>query len=97
MEGNPDNPCDDKEINLKRYTEKLKLKQLGDYRNGYNSDEFIEDLVKYFDGEVDFNLAKIRQEIEIPQRLPHFIAQAKKNNTHPVVEFVKELFKDITS
>ncbi|MFH1519526.1 MAG: hypothetical protein ABIE75_03035 [Candidatus Omnitrophota bacterium] len=97
MEGDLNNPCDDKEIRLKSYTEKFKFKQLGDYRNSYNSDESIEDLVKYFDGQVDFNLAKIGQKIEAPQRLPRFIAQAKKNNTHPVVEFVKELFIDIVS
>jgi len=83
-------------IRAQRKAKELKLSQLGDYRTRYTSDNFIDDLVKYFDQEVDFNLDKIRIEIEKPQRLNYFIAMAKEKNTHPVVEFIEDIFKDLT-
>jgi len=88
---------DDKEIRLRRQAKSFKLSQLGDCRAGYTSDDFLVDLVKYFDQGVDFNLDKIRKEIEQPQKLARLIAKAKERNTHPVVEFVEELFKDLAS
>ena len=88
---------DNGEIDFQRQAKKLKLKQLGDYENGYNSDRFIEDLIKYFEGEIDFNLDKIRKKVETPLILPCLIAKAKEKDTHPVVEFVEELFKDFTT
>ncbi len=84
-------------IKAQRKNKKLKLNQLKDYKAGYTSDNFIDDLVKYFDQEVDFNLDMIRKEIEKSQRLNYFIAIAKEKNTHPVVEFIEDLFKDLTS
>jgi len=86
---------DDREIRLQRQAKSFKLSRLGDYRTGYTSDDFIVDLVKYFDQEVDFNLDKIRKEIEQPQKLAGLITKAKEKNTHPVVEFVEELFRDL--
>ena len=88
---------DNKEIRLQRQAKSFKLSQLGNYKTGYTGDDFLVDLVKYFDQEVDFNLDKIRKEIEQPQRLARLIAKAKEKNTHPVVEFVEELFKDLAS
>ncbi|MCK4520128.1 MAG: hypothetical protein KAT96_03100 [Candidatus Omnitrophica bacterium] len=88
---------DNKEIGLQRQAKKLKLKHLGDYKKNYNSDRFIEDLVKYFEGEVDFNLDKIRKTIEKPLKLPCLIAKAKEKGTHPVAEFLEELFKGLST
>jgi len=86
-----------KKIKVYRKEKELKLSQLRDYKAGYTSDNFIDDLVKYFDQEVDFNLDKIRKEIENPQRLNYFIAMAKEKNTHPIIEFLEDLFKDLTA
>jgi len=88
---------DDKETRLQRQTKSFKLSQLGDYKTKYTSDDFLVDLVKYFDQEVDFNLDKIRKEIEQPQKLAGLIAKAKEKNTHPVAEFLEDLFKDLAS
>jgi len=87
----------DKEIRLQRQAKSFKVNQLGDYKTGYTSDDFLVDLVKYFDQEVDFNLDKIRKEIEQSQKLARLIIKAKEKNTHPVVEFVEELFKDLAA
>lgn len=86
-----------REISFQRKAKAVKLRQLGDYDSGYTVDNFLGDLVKYFDGEVDFNLDKIRKTVEQPQRLAELIAKAKRKNTHPVAEFVEELFKDLAS
>ena len=86
---------DNKEIRLQRQAKRFKLSQLGEYRTGYTSDDFLIDLVKYFDQEVDFNLDKIRKEIEKPHKLSGLIAKAEEKNTHPVAEFVEELFRDL--
>ena len=88
---------DGKEIRLQRQAKSFKLSQLGDYKTKYTSDDFLVDLVKYFDQEVDFDLDKIRKEIEQPQKLASLIARAKEKNTHPVVEFLEDLFKDLAS
>ena len=88
---------DSKEIRFQRQAKKFKLSRLGNYKTGYTSDDFLVDLVKYFDQEVDFNLDKVRKEIEQPQKLAHLITKANEKSTHPVVEFVEELFKDLAS
>ena len=72
-----------------------KITKLNNYHKNYTVDIFINDLSNYFDNEVDFNLAKIRQEIEKPRRLNDLIKKASSKNTHPVVEFLKELFEDL--
>ena len=72
------------------------LLELSGYKKGYNADAFISDLVNYFDNEVDFNLAEIRRIITIPGKLDCLKKEAKANNTHPVTEFVKNLFKEIS-
>ena len=88
---------DDKKIRFQRQSKSFKLSQLGSYKTGYTSDDFLIDLAKYFDQEVDFNLDKIRKEIEQPQKLAGLIVKAKEKNTHPVAEFVEELFKGLTA
>jgi len=88
---------DNEEIRLQYQAKIFKLSQLSDYKTGYTSDDFFVDLDKYFDQEVDFNLDKIRKEIELPQRLTGLIVKAKEKNTHPVTEFVEELFKDLAT
>lgn len=86
-----------KGIRFQRQAKSFKVSQLGDYRAGYTKDDFLFDLVQYFDHEVDFNLDKIRKEIKQPQKLAYLIAKAKEKNTHPVTEFVGELFKDLAT
>ena len=85
------------EIRLQRQAKSFKVNQLGDYKTGYTHNDFLVDLAKYFDQEVDFNLDKIRKEIEQPQKLARLITKAKEKNTHPVAEFVEELFKDLAT
>ena len=72
---------DDKKIRFQRQSKSFKLSQLGSYKTGYTSDDFLIDLAKYFDQEVDFNLDKIRKEIEQPQKLAGLIVKAKEKNT----------------
>jgi hypothetical protein len=90
-------PGDSGEIKLQRKAQALKIKQLRDYKSGYDIECFLTDLVKYFDGKVDFNLERIRQEMGKPEKLACLIAKAKEKNTHPVTEFVEELFKDLAA
>lgn len=97
MKKNEKASCENKEINLRRQAKRLKLKHLGDYKKGYNRDRFIKDLVKYFEGEVDFNLDKISKELKKSGKLSCLISKAKEKNTHPVAEFVEELFEDVVS
>ena len=97
MKENEKASFENKEIDFWRQTKRLKLKHFGDYKKGYNGGRFLEDLVKYFEGEVDFNLDKISKELEKPGKLSCLIDKAKEKNTHPVTEFVEELFKDLTS
>lgn len=88
---------DNEEISFQRQEKEEKIKHLGDYKEGYDSNQFIEDLIKYFEGEVDFNLDKVRKTIEKPLKLPCLIAKAKEKGTHPVTEFLEEIFKDLTA
>ena len=68
------------------------LNKLKDYRCNYSVDYFMQDLIQYFENEVDFNLDKIKQIIGSPGKLANLIHKAKMRNTHPVIEFVQELF-----
>ena len=87
----------EKDIEKYRKARTGKLSRLGEYSKDYNSDKFIVDLKIYFNNEVDFNLKKVRQTIEAPGKLDGLIEKAKKKNTHPVTEFVQEIFKDLGS
>ncbi len=72
-----------------------KIASLHNFDRDYSLDKFIVDLKDYFEGEVDFNLDKIKKEISKPGELKRFIAQACQKETHPVVEFLQEIFKDL--
>ncbi len=86
-----------KEFNPKLFqrAKQEKVGRLSDYKENYDSQTFIKDLTSYFDNEVDFNLEKIHQEIEKPGRLSGLIKKAKQKNTHPVAEFIQDLFQDL--
>jgi len=94
-----DNSSDLNEKNIadRRKARKYILSHLSGYKKGYNGKRFISDLVKYFDDEIDFNLDKVRDEIEQPGKLDQLIQKADQHNTHPVVEFVQNIFKGLTS
>ena len=92
---NPDN--EEKDIESYRKAKKDKIARLSDYKSGYDVDKFILDLELYFNNEVDFNLKKIRQTLEAPGKLDQLIEKAKSKETHPVTEFIQELFKDLGS
>lgn len=74
---------------------KRDISQLSDYKVNYNVDKFMLDLEKYFEKEADLNLVKIRGVIEKPGKLMDLIERAKDNGTHPVIEFVRVIFKDL--
>ncbi len=94
---NQDDRKKDEFIKPYRKERENNLSRLRDYTKNYNVDLFMEDLVVYFEDEVDFNLSQIRNIIESPGRLENLIHKAKQRNTHPVTEFVQELFKDLGS
>jgi len=86
---------DAQEIEKNRKMRQDKLSTLQDYNQDYDIDELMVDLVMYFEGEVDFNMERIRQIAQQPGKLSQLIQKAKQDNTHPAVEFVHELFKDL--
>jgi hypothetical protein len=92
-----DIPRHDRDINFEQYRkmQQHKLLHLSDYKESYTVDKFMQDLVDYFDNEVDFNLEKIRTLIARPRELNRLILKAKEKNTHPVTEFIKELFLNL--
>jgi len=72
-----------------------KIKKLNDFRKDYNSEEFLVDLENYFGKEVDFNLDKIKAEISKNGRLAGLVDKACKKQTHPVIEFIQQVLKDL--
>ncbi|MDD3297209.1 MAG: hypothetical protein PHU64_07645 [Candidatus Omnitrophica bacterium] len=96
MNAEPFNSKDrDDRIEKQRRAQREKVDQLSDYLKGYSIEMFLEDIKVYFDNEVDFDMAKIRLAIETGEKLNKLIDKAKKNKTHPVVEFLKELFSEL--
>jgi hypothetical protein len=97
MKNQPQQPQEpqDPDIESQRKKRYHRIQRLHDYTQSYDADAFIEDLVRYFEDEVDFNLTKIRQRIREPGKLRHLIEKAKANKTHPVTEFVQELFDEL--
>ena len=85
----------EKSVESWRKDKVLSISQLSDFLNAYDADKFIADLQRYFDDSVDFNLLKIRQTIELPGKLLSLRAKALEKNTHPVTEFLQELFLEI--
>ena len=87
----------DKEMEKYRKERELRIRQLSDFRNDYNVGKFIIDLAQYFGEEADFDIDKIQREVDKPGKLDGLIEKAKKANTHPVVEFMQDFFKDLYS
>lgn len=84
-----------KEIEQSRQRREAKIAKLNSFEKGYDVDTFISDLESYFEGEVDFNLAKIKEEIARLGNLEEIVNSAIQNKTHPVVEFVQKMFKSL--
>ncbi|MCF7874164.1 MAG: hypothetical protein K9L84_04565 [Candidatus Omnitrophica bacterium] len=91
----PDKPDIEAEIKRSRKKKADKLKRLNDFSTEYNVDKLLEDLDVYFEGEVDFNLGKIKEEVQKQGKLEELIDQAAKKQTHPVVEFIQQILKDL--
>jgi len=87
----------DQELNIEswRRTRKNKIASLKDYQNSYDIDDFMNDFCKYFEEEEGLDLRRIKEFVETPEKLPQLIKRAKKNSTHPVTEFIQELFKTL--
>ena len=73
-----------------------RLKSLGGFGDDYTVAKFLIDFAVYFEDNPDIDLDKIEEEVEKPGKLKHLIDLARANNSHPVSEFVKELFLDIS-
>ncbi len=86
---------DDQRIEKKREKRTDKLSALQDYKNNYDIDMLMVDLLMYFEGEIDFNLERMRQVAQQPGKLLQLIQKAKQNDTHPAVELVGDIFKDL--
>ena len=98
MVSNNKNPAEeDRNIKGYRKEKKDKISKLDNYKDDYSVDKLILDLKRYFEDEVDFNIEKIRKTLEEPGKLDQLIKKAKKENTHPVTEFIQEIFKDLGS
>lgn len=77
-----------------RERRKEQWSKLNDYKKHYTSNEFIEDLQAYFDNGVDFDLETIRRTVSKKGELDKLKKQADVNGSHPVTEFLLEIFKD---
>ncbi|MBD3264542.1 MAG: hypothetical protein GF375_05535 [Candidatus Omnitrophica bacterium] len=81
-------PLDFKERRKQRWA------ALNDYKESYTPEDFIEDLQVYFENEIDFNLETVRQIISKEGELDKLKNRAEANSSHPVTEFLLEIFKD---
>ena len=88
---------DQKEIERYRKTQQARIAALSGFKSDYNWEIFMKDFITYFEADQDFNLEKIQEVIKDPLKLGHLVQRATKNNTHPVIEFVQDLFKDLGS
>jgi hypothetical protein len=82
----------DFDIKEERRRARERRKKLHDYFTGYTVEKFMDDLCAYFDGEIDFNLEKIREAVSAKGKLIELIRKAEQKDTHPVSEFLQELF-----
>ncbi|MBP7088343.1 MAG: hypothetical protein KBB01_03485 [Candidatus Omnitrophica bacterium] len=55
----------------------------------------MSDLISYFEGEVDFDIDNIRKYLKDSAKLDELISLAKTNSTHPVIEFIQKIFKEL--
>jgi hypothetical protein len=95
MSKQPDKRDVEQEIKKLQKKKADRLKKLNDFNAEYNIDKLLEDLDSYFEGEVDFNLDKIKEEVQEQGKLTELIKLAIKKQTHPVVEFIQQILKDL--
>lgn len=95
MDDNYEDQSLENKVQQSRCSRDKKIKELSDFEEGYTVSRFLVDLEKYFEGEVDFNLDKIREKAEEEGNLKRCVSRARQNQTHPVVEFIREIFKDL--
>lgn len=88
-------PDSGKRIEKFRQKRKKKVKELGDFEKNYTAEDLVLDLNNYFQGEVDFDFRQIRQEIKKKNKLKDLISKARQKKTHPVIELVQEIFKNL--
>lgn len=95
MEDCPKEKSIDKKIEKARNQRKAEIKRLSDFTSSYDADLFLSDLESYFEGEVDFNLDKIKEVVKKPENLEQLVFKARQQKTHPVIEFVREILRDL--
>jgi len=74
---------------------KNRLINLHDYHENYSIELFMSDLIIYLGDDIDFDLKKMRNMVEMPGELTRFTNLAKTKKTHPVIEFIQKLFKEL--
>ncbi|MCF7887600.1 MAG: hypothetical protein K9L71_04240 [Candidatus Omnitrophica bacterium] len=95
MSKQPDKRDIEQEIKKLQKKKADKLKKLNDFNIEYNIDKLLDDLDSYFEGEVDLNLDKIKEEVQKQGKLTELVEQAVKKQTHPVVEFIQHALKNL--
>ena len=95
MDKEPNNSDKNKDIETRRKLNSNKIGGLNSFLKDYSMDKFMQDLNNYFDNEVDFNLDKINDMFKDSGKLEALIARAKQTNSHPVIEFVQDIFREL--
>ena len=95
MDKEKSNSNKNKDIETHRRLNRDKIAGLHAFLNDYSIDKFMQDLNNYFDNEVDFNLDKINDMLKDSGQLEKLITRAKQMNSHPVIELVQDIFKDL--
>jgi len=88
---------DENEIAKLRLKKEEQLRRLHQNTDDYTIDTFLNDLVVFFDNEVDFNISEIRKDLSEPGAFEKIKIKAQSNRTHPVEEFIKDLVRNATS
>jgi len=86
-----------REIERCKSERKRRISKLYSFKEGYTVEKLLKDLDVYFEGEVDFDLEKIRDLAQKEGMLDNIIKAAIEKDTHPVCEFIEEIFKDSVS
>ena len=86
-----------REIERCKSERKGSISKLSPFKEGYTVEKLLKDLDIYFEGEVDFDLEKIIAFAQKDGMLDNLIKAAIEKDTHPVCEFIEEIFKDSVS
>ena len=70
-------------------------RNLNDFSEEYTIEIFFTDLSRYFVEDIDFNMEKIREYIDSEGRFERLLGKARQHKTHPVTEFVRDLFSEL--